>query len=203
MLRDYWTYEGSLTTPPCSENVTWILMRYPLMVSYQQVRLGRPASYSQELSYIYMHRFTDPFIKILWNNCIFAKGHSPEAELNAWCCRWRSSGVWRRTTGESSRVLVTTAPWPTTFAPHNLLTAEWFELRFNTEPSNRISFPVTCEGLRNFCVMSHFSDNNHFSSSLPPIYPFHLCARTCGCLCERGEKMEGSKQTMSTGVAKN
>ncbi|XP_025115129.1 LOW QUALITY PROTEIN: carbonic anhydrase-related protein-like [Pomacea canaliculata] len=37
MLRDYWTYEGSLTTPPCSENVTWILMRYPLMVSYQQM----------------------------------------------------------------------------------------------------------------------------------------------------------------------
>ncbi|XP_076449360.1 carbonic anhydrase-related protein-like isoform X1 [Babylonia areolata] len=36
-LRDFWTYEGSLTTPPCSENVTWILLRYPLMVSHSQM----------------------------------------------------------------------------------------------------------------------------------------------------------------------
>ncbi|XP_076470319.1 carbonic anhydrase-related protein-like isoform X2 [Babylonia areolata] len=36
-LRDFWTYEGSLTTPPCSENVTWILMRYPLMLSHSQM----------------------------------------------------------------------------------------------------------------------------------------------------------------------
>lgn len=37
MLRDFWTYDGSLTTPPCSENVTWILMRYPLMLSHSQM----------------------------------------------------------------------------------------------------------------------------------------------------------------------
>ncbi|KAL8608336.1 hypothetical protein ACOMHN_042203 [Nucella lapillus] len=36
-LRDFWTYEGSLTTPPCSENVSWILMRYPLMLSHSQM----------------------------------------------------------------------------------------------------------------------------------------------------------------------
>ncbi|KAK3725569.1 hypothetical protein RRG08_042988 [Elysia crispata] len=36
-LWDYWTYEGSLTTPPCSENVTWIVLRYPLMMSLPQM----------------------------------------------------------------------------------------------------------------------------------------------------------------------
>lgn len=38
LLRDYWVYEGSLTTPPCSENVTWILYRYPLTISQLQVK---------------------------------------------------------------------------------------------------------------------------------------------------------------------
>ncbi|KAK7945450.1 hypothetical protein WMY93_001178 [Mugilogobius chulae] len=37
LLRDYWVYEGSLTTPPCSENVTWILYRYPLTISQIQI----------------------------------------------------------------------------------------------------------------------------------------------------------------------
>ncbi|ESO98299.1 hypothetical protein LOTGIDRAFT_114576, partial [Lottia gigantea] len=37
LLRDYWTYEGSVTSPPCSENVQWILLRYPLMVSHAQI----------------------------------------------------------------------------------------------------------------------------------------------------------------------
>ncbi|KAJ8267902.1 hypothetical protein COCON_G00130740 [Conger conger] len=37
LLRDYWVYEGSLTTPPCSEKVSWILYRYPLTVSQIQI----------------------------------------------------------------------------------------------------------------------------------------------------------------------
>ncbi|XP_069813650.1 carbonic anhydrase-related protein [Dendropsophus ebraccatus] len=37
LLRDYWVYEGSLTMPPCSEGVTWILFRYPLTVSQSQM----------------------------------------------------------------------------------------------------------------------------------------------------------------------
>uniref|UniRef100_A0A8C5WU61 Carbonic anhydrase 8 n=1 Tax=Laticauda laticaudata TaxID=8630 RepID=A0A8C5WU61_LATLA len=37
LLRDYWVYEGSLTVPPCSEGVTWILFRYPLTVSQVQI----------------------------------------------------------------------------------------------------------------------------------------------------------------------
>ncbi|XP_071814294.1 carbonic anhydrase-related protein-like isoform X2 [Apostichopus japonicus] len=37
MLRDFWTYQGSLTSPPCCENVTWILFRYPLTLSISQI----------------------------------------------------------------------------------------------------------------------------------------------------------------------
>ena len=35
--RDYYRYNGSLTTPPCSEGVRWIVMKKPLTVSKQQI----------------------------------------------------------------------------------------------------------------------------------------------------------------------
>lgn len=40
---DYWTYPGSLTTPPLLECVTWIVLREPITVSSQQVGLPRRA----------------------------------------------------------------------------------------------------------------------------------------------------------------
>lgn len=36
---DYWTYPGSLTTPPLLESVTWVVLKEPISVSSQQVRL--------------------------------------------------------------------------------------------------------------------------------------------------------------------
>lgn len=36
--RGYWTYMGSLTTPPCTEGVRWFVMEEELSVSREQVR---------------------------------------------------------------------------------------------------------------------------------------------------------------------
>ena len=39
--RDYWTYPGSLTTPPCSESVTWVIFKDAITVSQQQLEKFR------------------------------------------------------------------------------------------------------------------------------------------------------------------
>lgn len=35
---DYWLYEGSLTTPPCSENVDWMIARTPVEVTGDDIK---------------------------------------------------------------------------------------------------------------------------------------------------------------------
>ncbi|MFC1481862.1 carbonic anhydrase [Candidatus Neomarinimicrobiota bacterium] len=37
-MAAYYTYKGSLTMPPCSEGVNWIILAKPQTVSYEQVR---------------------------------------------------------------------------------------------------------------------------------------------------------------------
>jgi carbonic anhydrase len=36
--RGYWTYEGSLTTPPCTEGVRWYIFEQPITISREQIR---------------------------------------------------------------------------------------------------------------------------------------------------------------------
>lgn len=36
--RGYWTYTGSLTTPPCTEGVRWFVMEQPLSISRYQLQ---------------------------------------------------------------------------------------------------------------------------------------------------------------------
>lgn len=35
--KTYWRFSGSLTTPPCSEGVTWIVLKHPLTLSAEQL----------------------------------------------------------------------------------------------------------------------------------------------------------------------
>ena len=37
--RQYYTFMGSLTTPPCTEGVLWIVMKQPVQVSDEQIRI--------------------------------------------------------------------------------------------------------------------------------------------------------------------
>ncbi|KFO98022.1 Carbonic anhydrase 3 [Calypte anna] len=46
--RDYWTYHGSFTTPPCEECITWILLREPIEVSPDQMAKLRSLSKNGE-----------------------------------------------------------------------------------------------------------------------------------------------------------
>ncbi|XP_029943583.1 carbonic anhydrase 1 [Salarias fasciatus] len=45
---DYWTYDGSLTTPPLLESVTWIVCKEPISVSSEQMGKFRSLLFSAE-----------------------------------------------------------------------------------------------------------------------------------------------------------
>lgn len=40
-MNSYWTYQGSLTTPPLSENVTWLISQNIMSLSEKQVSMVR------------------------------------------------------------------------------------------------------------------------------------------------------------------
>lgn len=44
----YWTYDGSLTTPPLLESVTWIVLRDPISVSPAQMAMFRSLLFTPE-----------------------------------------------------------------------------------------------------------------------------------------------------------
>ncbi|XP_037678516.1 carbonic anhydrase 5B, mitochondrial isoform X3 [Choloepus didactylus] len=45
---DYWTYSGSLTTPPLSESVTWIIKKQPIEVDHDQLEQFRTLLFTSE-----------------------------------------------------------------------------------------------------------------------------------------------------------
>ena len=36
-LDEYYSYNGSLTTPPCSEGVLWVVLKNPITASKEQI----------------------------------------------------------------------------------------------------------------------------------------------------------------------
>ena len=38
MFNEFWTYEGSLTSPPCTEGIRWWVARNTLFVGVEQMR---------------------------------------------------------------------------------------------------------------------------------------------------------------------
>ena len=36
--KTYWRFSGSLTTPPCTEGVTWIILKHPMTLSEVQLK---------------------------------------------------------------------------------------------------------------------------------------------------------------------
>ncbi|KAM9607622.1 carbonic anhydrase 5A, mitochondrial [Trichechus inunguis] len=44
--RDYWTYSGSLTTPPLTESVTWVIQKQPIEVAPDQLSAFRTLLFS-------------------------------------------------------------------------------------------------------------------------------------------------------------
>ncbi|CAF5210759.1 unnamed protein product, partial [Rotaria magnacalcarata] len=40
-LQDFWRYEGSLTTPPCTEGIIWTIFTQPIIFIEEQLKLLR------------------------------------------------------------------------------------------------------------------------------------------------------------------
>ncbi|XP_007468491.1 PREDICTED: carbonic anhydrase 5A, mitochondrial [Lipotes vexillifer] len=65
--RDYWTYPGSLTTPPLSESVTWIIHKKPTEVAQDQLAAFRSLMFSalgeEEKTMVNNYRPLQPLMK--------------------------------------------------------------------------------------------------------------------------------------------
>jgi len=48
--RDFWTYEGSLTTPPLLESVIWVVFQQPIKICAGQMEAMRSLNFTNEES---------------------------------------------------------------------------------------------------------------------------------------------------------
>ncbi|XP_022656087.1 carbonic anhydrase 1-like isoform X2 [Varroa destructor] len=64
---NYWTYEGSLTTPPCYESVSWVVLKQPIEISKDQLDAFRSLlTYTEDENNI---TAIDGPVTKNWRNC--------------------------------------------------------------------------------------------------------------------------------------
>lgn len=76
-LIDFWRYQGSLTTPPCTENVIWTVFREPIIFIESEFRSFRKNIYFEDYRRpqplytrkIYRNFFNESFSSIPDYNC--------------------------------------------------------------------------------------------------------------------------------------
>ncbi|KAL1453447.1 hypothetical protein WDU94_007585 [Cyamophila willieti] len=68
----YFTYKGSLTTPPCSEVVTWIDFKNPILLSHAQVREAWKMFHSV---FNVINTYSAMMCMILEHSCLNLWGH--------------------------------------------------------------------------------------------------------------------------------
>lgn len=56
----FWTYPGSLTTPPLLESVTWIVMKEPIQVSEEQMAAMRNLNFGSDDSEKMVNNYRPP-----------------------------------------------------------------------------------------------------------------------------------------------
>jgi carbonic anhydrase len=82
-MQDFWRYEGSLTTPPCTEGITWTLFKQPIMFVESEFRSFRQNIYFED------YRRPQPLHnRILYRNFL-KESYSTVPDYN--CCP-RASG---------------------------------------------------------------------------------------------------------------
>ncbi|XP_006860338.1 PREDICTED: carbonic anhydrase 5A, mitochondrial [Chrysochloris asiatica] len=80
---DYWTYPGSLTTPPLTESVTWIIQKQPIEVAPEQLSAFRTLLFSSrgEEKKIMVNNYRP--LQPLMNRKVQASFQAPEDSVNS------------------------------------------------------------------------------------------------------------------------
>lgn len=77
-MQDFWRYQGSLTTPPCTEGITWTLFKQPIM--FVESEFG---SFRQNIYFEDYRRPQPLYTRIIYRNFL-NESYSTVPDYN-WC----------------------------------------------------------------------------------------------------------------------
>ncbi|XP_014599168.1 PREDICTED: carbonic anhydrase 2-like isoform X2 [Polistes canadensis] len=82
-IANYFTYNGSLTTPPCFEVVTWIDFKDPQLLSHEQLAAFRNLRTSEGKKLTHNFRPVQPlFDRLVYHNILENKDNSQNGQLS-------------------------------------------------------------------------------------------------------------------------